>query len=108
MARDGNYKKQMFRFRDVDITFDFNKIPSYDREYLKTMVIETTNAKSIKNSGKQFNVYYDDADNFALFNNESKMLAWMSDFYASFDQTASHLLSGKKYYFAWTFHKENE
>ena len=106
MSKKVNYKKQAFRFKDVDITFDFNRIPTYDREYLKTMVIETINTKSIKNSGQPFNVYYDSADNFALFNNESKRLAWMSDFYASYDQVASHLLHGKKYYFAWTFYTE--
>jgi len=108
MSKKVNYKKQIFRFKDVDITFDFNQIPSYDREYLKTMVIETVNAKSIKNSGQSFDTYYDSADNFALFNSESKMYAWMSDFYASYDHTASHLLHSKKYYFAWTFHTENK
>ena len=40
MSRKINYKKQIFRFKDIDITFDFNRIPNYDREYLKTMVIE--------------------------------------------------------------------
>tara|TARA_R110000851_G_scaffold2092_2_gene7979 strand:+ start:256 stop:582 length:327 start_codon:yes stop_codon:yes gene_type:complete len=108
MSKKVNYKKQSFRFKDVDITFDFNRIPTYDREYLKTMVIETINTKSIKNSGQSFDIYYDAADNFALFNNESKMLDWMSDFYASYDVVASHLLHGKKYYFAWTFYKEKE
>ena len=108
MAKDGTYRKtQGFRFKDVDITFDFNKIAGCDRDYLKTMVIEMVNTKSIKNSGTSFNSYYDGADNFALFNNESKMLAWMSDFYGSYDSTASHLLEGKKYYFAWTYYKEN-
>tara|TARA_R100001594_G_scaffold145462_1_gene195694 strand:- start:293 stop:589 length:297 start_codon:yes stop_codon:yes gene_type:complete len=95
----------MFRFKDVDITFDFNKIPSYDREYLKTMVIETVNEKSVKNSGRPFDSYYEDADNFVLFNNNGKMYNWMSDFMGEWSHTASHLLHGKKYYFAWTFYK---
>ena len=28
-------------FKDIDITFEFGRMPNYDREYLKTMVIET-------------------------------------------------------------------
>ena len=56
MSKKVNYKKQSFRFKDVDITFDFNRIPTYDREYLKTMVIETINTKSIKNSGQSFDI----------------------------------------------------
>tara|TARA_R110000851_G_scaffold52306_1_gene124305 strand:- start:556 stop:882 length:327 start_codon:yes stop_codon:yes gene_type:complete len=106
MSKKSNYKKQLFRFKDIDITFDFNRIPSYDREYLKTMVIETVNQKSIKNSGKSFASYYEAADNFALFDDQSKMTDWMSDFYASWSDVTSHLLHGKKYYFAWTFYEK--
>ena len=107
MSRKINYKKQIFRFKDIDITFDFNRIPNYDREYLKTMVIETVNAKSIENSGQPFDLYYESADNFALFNSKSKMESWMSDFYSAYENTASRLLHGKKYYFAWTFYKKD-
>ena len=105
MSKKSNYKQQIVRFKDIDITFDFNKMPSYDREYLKTMVIETINQKSVKNSGSPFGVYYDEASNFSLFNDETMMTEWMSDFVGDWSHQSSHLLHGRKYYLAWTFYK---
>ena len=49
-----SYKNSIVRFKDIDITFEFGKMPNYDREYLKTMVIETINSKSVKCSGIPF------------------------------------------------------
>ena len=98
-----NYKNSIVRFKDIDITFEFGRMPNYDREYLKTMVIETINSKSFRCSGVPFNVKFPNADNFAMFNNVNKMNDWMSDFYGTWEHTASHLLDGKKYYLAWTY-----
>ena len=106
MSRKSNFRKHLVRFKDIDITFDFNKMPSYDREYLKTMVIETINQKSVKNSGKPFEAYYEDASNFSLFNDETSMTEWMSDFVGDWSYQSSHLLHGKKYYLASTFYNE--
>ena len=105
MAKNFQYE-DTFRFKDIDLTFDFHQLPYYDKEYLKTMVIETINNRSVKFAGVPFNKYYVKAENFALFNNEPRMLEWMSSFYAEYDNTASHLLEGKKYYFAWTYQKK--
>jgi len=92
-----------FKFKLVDLTFDMKRLPSYDQEYLRTMVFETIGQKSVKNSGKQFKDAYPHPDNFTLFNDEVEMLNYMSDFTGKYDNTASHLLHGKKYYFAWTY-----
>ena len=100
-----NYKNSIVRFKDIDITFEFGRMPNYDREYLKTMVIETINSKSVKCSGIPFETKYPGAGNFAMFNNANKMNDWMSDFNGSWEYSASHLLNGKKYYLAWTYSK---
>ena len=95
----------MFKFKDVEVTFDMKQLPFYDQEYLKTMCYETVNAKSYKHSGKSFNELYDDAGVFTLFNNESDMYSYMSEFTGKTDYIASHLLHGKKFYFAWNYGK---
>jgi len=94
-----------FKFKLVDLTFDMKRLPSYDQEYLRTMVFETIGQRSVKNSGKSFRDTYPHADNFTLFKDESIMLNYMSDFIGEYACTASHLLHGKKYYFAWTYQK---
>ena len=105
MARNFQYE-DTFRFKDIDLTFNFHRIPFYDRDYLKTMVIETVNDRSVKFSGVPFNKYYQQPENYALFNNKQKMQNWMSAYYLESGFTASHLLDGKKYYFAWTYEKK--
>ena len=107
MAHNKQYK-DVLRFKDIDITFDFNKLPQHDREYIKSMIQETTNNKSVKNSGLSFNSYYENAKNFALFNNKVEMDNWMSDFYSKYDNVTSHLLDGKIYHLAWTYYKESK
>ena len=87
----------------VDLTFGFKELPKYDQEYLRTMVFETIGQKSVKSSGRSFNEMYPNANNFTLFNNESVMLNYMTEFSGEYANTASHLLHGKKYYFAWTY-----
>lgn len=99
-------KKDMFKFRDVDMTFNFKKLPSYDQEYLRTMVFEQVNSRSVKASGEPFNDYYPNAGNFALFSSKGHMSAYMSEFFGFSAHTASHLLHGKKYYFAWMYGEE--
>ena len=91
-----------FKFKFVDLTFDLKKLPKYDQEYLRTMVFETIGQKSVKSSGKSFIEMYPNANNFTLFNDEPMMLNYMTDFSGEYAQTASHLLHGKKYWFAWT------
>ena len=49
--------------------------------------------------------YYPNADNFTLFKDESTMLNYMSEFVGDYSYRSSHLLEGKKYWFAWTHNK---
>tara|TARA_Y100000310_G_scaffold262808_1_gene272624 strand:- start:27 stop:323 length:297 start_codon:yes stop_codon:yes gene_type:complete len=91
-----------FRFKDVDIIFNIKKLPQYDQEYLRTMVFETIGERSVKNTGRIYRDYYPNAKNFSLFNDHAIMLNYMSEFYDGYSCTISHLLHGKKYYFAWT------
>ena len=94
-----------FKFKLVEITFDMKKLPSVDQEYLRTMVFETIGQRSVKNSGKPFNEMYQDANNFTLFNDENMMLNYMTEFQGEYASTASHLLEGKKFWFAWSYSK---
>tara|TARA_R100001591_G_scaffold66428_1_gene75748 strand:+ start:259 stop:558 length:300 start_codon:yes stop_codon:yes gene_type:complete len=96
---------QEFRFKDVELTFNFRKLPSYDQDYLRSMIYDLLQSKSIKSSGKGFYNYYPYANNFTLFNNESVMINYMSEFMDKYSCIASHLLDGKKYWFAWTHKK---
>jgi len=96
---------QEFRFKDVEITFNFKKLPIYDQDYLRTMTYETTKDRSVKHSGIGFFNYYTNVDNFTLFNNETTMLNYMSEFVNEYSYITSHLLEGKKYWFAWTHNK---
>ena len=92
-----------FKFKLVDLTFNYKGLTNYDQEYLRTMVFETIGQRSVKNSGKPFQVIYPNANNFTLFNNHSMMINYMSEFSFNYESVASHLLDGKKYYFAWTY-----
>jgi len=92
-----------FKFKFVDLTFDFKKLPKYDQEYLRTLVFETIGQRSVKNSGRSFNETFPNANNFTLFSDETMMLNYMLEFTGDYAQTASHLLHGKKYWFAWTY-----
>ena len=94
-----------FKFKFVDLTFDFKELPKYDQEYLRTLVFETIGEKSVKSSGKSFTEMYPNANNFTLFNDQSMMLNYMSEFAGEYANTASHLLHGKKYWFAWSYSK---
>ena len=94
-----------FKFKFVDLTFDFKGLPKYDQEYLRTMVFEKIGEKSVKSSGKPFAEMYPNANNFTLFNNESTMLNYMLEFSGDYASIASHLLHGKKYWFAWSYSK---
>jgi len=92
-----------FKFKLVDLTFEMKKLPSFDQEYLRTMVFETIGERSVKNSGKSFTGMYPNAKNFTLFNDEHSMLNHMGNFSGNYANIVSHLLDGQKYYFAWTF-----
>lgn len=93
----------MFKFKDVDVTFDMKKLPSYDQEYLKSMTYEMVQATSVLHTGKTFNQLYPHADNFMLFNNFTVMANSMNEFSGQWHCYPSHLLDGKKYWFAWTY-----
>ena len=92
-----------FRFKDVELTFNFRKLPLYDQDYLRSMTYETTKERSVNHSGLGFNRFYPNSDNFTLFKNKETMLNYMSEFIGDYSYTASHLLHGKKYWFAWTY-----
>ena len=92
-----------FKFKLVDLTFNFRAMAKHDQEYLRTMVFETIGQKSVKNTGKPFGKMYPNANNFTLFNDHNMMLNYMSEFAGDYANTASHLLHGKKYWFAWTY-----
>ena len=97
-----------FRFRDVELTFNFRKLPPCDQDYLRAMTYEITKERSVKHSGISFYEYYPNADNFTLFKDESVMLNYMSEFVGEYSSIASHLLHGKKYWFAWTHNKNTK
>jgi hypothetical protein len=97
----------MFKFKDVEITFNFRELPHYDQEYLRTMAYETAMNKSVKHTGWGFDKMYSDADNFTMFDNINALDEYMSEFVHEYDYVASHLLHGKKYYFAWTYSQRN-
>ena len=97
---------QEFRFKDVELTFNFKKLSSLDQEYLRSMIYDLVQSKSIKSSGYNFYEYYPNADNFTLFKNEHTMINYMSEFVGEYSNTSSHLLEGKKYWFAWTHDKK--
>jgi len=92
-----------FKFKLVDLTFDMKKLNSCDQEYLRTMVFEAIGERSVKQSGKSFTGMYPNAKNFTLFDDENTMLNHMGNYSGNYDSTASHLLAGHKYYFAWTY-----
>ena len=96
---------QDFRFKDVELTFNFKKLSFIDQDYLKTMIFDNNNNKSIKSSGHNFHEYYPNANNFTLFKNEQTMINYMLEFAGEYSYTTSHLLEGKKYWFAWTHNK---
>jgi len=96
---------QEFRFKDVELTFNFKKLSSVDQEYLRTMIYDIIQNKSIKSSGLNFYEYYPNSDNYTLFKNEQTMINYMSEFIGEYSSIASHLLDGKKYWFAWTHNK---
>tara|TARA_R100001082_G_C4262070_1_gene116001 strand:+ start:279 stop:578 length:300 start_codon:yes stop_codon:yes gene_type:complete len=94
-----------FRFKDVELTFNFRKLPLCDQDYLKSMTYEITKDRSVNHSGMSFFEYYPAADNFTLFKDERTMINYMSEFAVGYSNTSSHLLEGKKYWFAWTHNK---
>ena len=61
-----------FRFKDVELTFNFKKLPNYDQDYLRSMTYEIAKERSVKSSGLGFKLYYPKADNFTLFKGETK------------------------------------
>ena len=95
-----------FRFRLVDLIFNFKKHPNYDQDYLRTMTYETVKERSVNYSGQSFVKYYPNSNNFTLFNEYSSMLNYMAEFAQEYSYTTSHLLHGIKYYFAWTHNKK--
>jgi len=97
----------MFKFKDVEVTFDFKTLPQCDQEYLRTMAYETVQNRSVKHTGWTFNDMYSDASNYTMFNDKDAMCTYMDEFSGNYDHTASHLLHGKKYYFAWTYSTKN-
>jgi hypothetical protein len=97
----------MFKFKDVEIAFNFKELPQYDQEYLRTMSYETAMNKSVKNTGWGFHEVYSEPDNFTMFDDLDALQSYMDEFVHDYDYVASHLLHGKKYYFAWTFSQRN-
>lgn len=97
----------MFKFKDVEIAFDFRSLPQCDQEYLRTMSYETVQNRSVKHTGWSFTETYSDAGNYTLFNDKDAMHTYMGEFNNNYDHTASHLLNGKKFWFAWTYSKKN-
>ena len=95
-----------FKFKLVDLTFDYKSLPKYDQEYLRTMVFEHIGQKSIKSSGKSFSEMYKNANNFTLFSDHGMMINYMAEFSGKYESLASHLLHGKKYWFAWTYNEK--
>ena len=47
-----------FRFKDVELTFNFRKLPPCDQDYLRAMTYEITKERSVKHSGISIYEYY--------------------------------------------------
>jgi len=92
-----------FKFKLVDLAFNFKKLANYDQEYLRTLVFNTIGERSVNSTGIPFFKLYPNAQNFTLFDDESKMINEMSEYNGDFESATSHLLHGKKFYFAWTY-----
>ena len=99
-------KKGTYQFKDVELAFNFKKVPACDQEYLRTMFYETVLDRSVKNTGISFHEFYPDAGSFTLFDNEGDMFVHMSEYVNPSRFTASHLLHGKKYFLAWTYDQD--
>ena len=86
--------------------FDWKRVSWQDKEYLVNMVHDTINSKSYLASGVPFSAMFNDADNFALFNNEDAKNAYVNEFYYASERT-SHLLTphpkGRKYWLVWSY-----
>lgn len=96
-------EKEQLKFKDVELAFDFKKIPVHDQEYIRTMFYETVLDRSCKGTGITFNEFYPGASNFTVFSSESDMYNTMNEFANPFKSTASHRLNGRKYFLAWTY-----
>jgi hypothetical protein len=86
----------MFKFKDVEVTFDMRQLPFYDQEYLKTMCYETVNAKSYMHSGKSFNELYKNANNFTITPKELSVTL-VGNISKIYDGAATATLSASKY-----------
>lgn len=95
--------RRKYQFKEVETTFNFNKIPHCDQEYLRTMFYQEVGSRSYKASGLSFSEYYPEADSFTIFDNEGDMVNQMNEYINPYANTASHLLNGKKYYMAWLY-----
>tara|TARA_R100001163_G_scaffold32431_1_gene25242 strand:- start:42 stop:368 length:327 start_codon:yes stop_codon:yes gene_type:complete len=99
-------KKGTYQFKDVELAFNFKKVPACDQEYLRTMFYQTIGDRSVKHTGISFNEFYPDAGSFTLFDNEGDMFVHMSEYVNPSRFTTSHLLHGKKYFLAWTYDQD--
>ena len=86
--------------------FDWNRVSWFDKEYLSTMIYDTINAKSYKETGRSFDQTYPHASDFALFNDEKARNRYESEFYHT-SHMSSHLLNrhpkGRTYWFVWSY-----
>ena len=92
-----------FKFKDVELTIDFNRLPMYDQEYIRTMFYNTVLDRSVKYTGIGFSEYFPGATNFKVFSSEKSLHNTMSEYANPYKYTASHLLHGNKYFLAWTY-----
>tara|TARA_Y100001937_G_scaffold15302_1_gene20891 strand:- start:10 stop:336 length:327 start_codon:yes stop_codon:yes gene_type:complete len=99
-------KKGTYQFKDVELAFNFKKLPACDQEYLRTMFYQTLGDRSVKNTGISFHEYYPGAASFTLFNDKHVKDLTMWEYTRPSAGTASHLLHGKKYYLAWTYDRD--
>jgi hypothetical protein len=98
--------KGKYQFKEVELALNFKKVPACDQEYLRTMFYQTVGDRSVKNTGISFNEYYPNAGTFTIFEDEGDMINHMNEYVYAYDNTASHLLHGKKYYMAWTYDRD--
>ena len=105
-----NSKQSQSKVEQICQGFDWNRVSWRDKEYLTTMVNDTINAKSFKDTGISFDQTYPAADDFVLFNNKEAAEQYASEFYHS-GMMSSHLLyshpKGRKYWLVWSFSPKN-
>ena len=99
--------KLNINYEKACIGFNWNRIPWYNREYLKKLYFDTRLARNYIKDGtftnKPFTKLYPAANEFRFITEKDNLDAYHDYYEADTDHTESHLLDGKTYYIAWNY-----